>query len=245
MKIFRNIRHKLASENLPAGQAGKVSTYLRYAIGEIILVVIGILIALQINNWKQKSENLETEKFYLNSLLDNLNEDEKEIAIIIDSQDATKNIRKSLYDLLRPKEVDKSKIDSTFALFSGMNRTFFPNTAAFNSLKMSGNFGKIKNKALQLRLSNLYEIIYNRINYNGEFYDRRVENASDKLTNYYDWDKMRFTKWDIVTNGKLKNMVAFNQEFTNHYINLLNETLENIKHTKELIESEIIRINKK
>ena len=46
MRFFRNIRQKLASEN-------KVMAYLRYAIGEILLVVIGILIALQINNWNE------------------------------------------------------------------------------------------------------------------------------------------------------------------------------------------------
>jgi hypothetical protein len=40
-------------ENLPTGQAGKTSKYFKYAIGEIILVVIGILIALQINNWNE------------------------------------------------------------------------------------------------------------------------------------------------------------------------------------------------
>ena len=45
--IFKNIRKKLASEN-------KVMAYLRYAIGEILLVVIGILIALQVNNWNAK-----------------------------------------------------------------------------------------------------------------------------------------------------------------------------------------------
>ena len=46
-KIFHNTRKKLASENLPDRQAGKVMAYLRYAIGEIVLEVIGILIALQ------------------------------------------------------------------------------------------------------------------------------------------------------------------------------------------------------
>lgn len=40
----------MINENLPDGQAGRVSKYLLYAIGEIILVVIGILIALQVNN---------------------------------------------------------------------------------------------------------------------------------------------------------------------------------------------------
>lgn len=39
MKIFRNARQKLTSENLPAGQAGKVTAYLRYAVGEILIVV--------------------------------------------------------------------------------------------------------------------------------------------------------------------------------------------------------------
>ena len=52
IKFFRKIRQKLLSEN-------KFSKYLIYAIGEIALVVIGILIALQINNWKeQRRENI-------------------------------------------------------------------------------------------------------------------------------------------------------------------------------------------
>ena len=47
LRFFRNIRKELAAEN-------KVMAYLRYAIGEIILVVIGILIALQTNNWNER-----------------------------------------------------------------------------------------------------------------------------------------------------------------------------------------------
>ncbi|RED44227.1 DUF6090 family protein [Seonamhaeicola aphaedonensis] len=54
IKFFRKIRHNLLSE-------GKTGKYLKYAIGEIVLVVIGILIALQINNWNEerKANNLE------------------------------------------------------------------------------------------------------------------------------------------------------------------------------------------
>jgi hypothetical protein len=54
IKVFRHIRQNLLSE-------GKFGTYLKYAIGEIILVVIGILIALQINNWNEKFK-LKTEE---------------------------------------------------------------------------------------------------------------------------------------------------------------------------------------
>ena len=54
IKFFRKIRQKLLSE-------GKTGKYLKYAIGEIVLVVIGILIALQINNWNEnrKAEIIE------------------------------------------------------------------------------------------------------------------------------------------------------------------------------------------
>ena len=50
IKFFRKIRQKLLSEN-------KFSKYLIYAIGEIILVVIGILIALSINTWNENKKN--------------------------------------------------------------------------------------------------------------------------------------------------------------------------------------------
>jgi len=50
MKIFRNVRQNFAAENLPDRQAGKIMAYQLYAVGEIFLVVIGILNTLQINN---------------------------------------------------------------------------------------------------------------------------------------------------------------------------------------------------
>ena len=50
IKFFRNIRQNLLIEN-------KTGKYLKYAIGEIFLVVIGILIALQINNWNEDRKN--------------------------------------------------------------------------------------------------------------------------------------------------------------------------------------------
>ena len=64
MNFFRKTRNppageagKLADNNLPAGKAGKPLKYSRYAIGEILLVVIGILIALSINNWNHHRNN--------------------------------------------------------------------------------------------------------------------------------------------------------------------------------------------
>ncbi|WP_411895913.1 DUF6090 family protein [Winogradskyella sp. A2] len=65
IKFFRHIRKSLIQEN-------KMGKYFKYAIGEIILVVIGILIALQINNWNEDQKILKRENFYLDSLLDDM-----------------------------------------------------------------------------------------------------------------------------------------------------------------------------
>jgi hypothetical protein len=63
IKFFRKIRQNLLSE----GQTGK---YLKYAIGEIILVVIGILIALQLNDWNDSQKQLKLENEYYCRLLE-------------------------------------------------------------------------------------------------------------------------------------------------------------------------------
>ncbi|MFX0558589.1 DUF6090 family protein [Maribacter sp. CXY002] len=65
IKFFRKIRQKLLSEN-------KFSKYLVYAIGEIVLVVIGILIALQINDWNEHRKDKATEHTLLIAMHDDL-----------------------------------------------------------------------------------------------------------------------------------------------------------------------------
>ena len=72
IKFFRKIRQRLLSES-------KFSKYLLYAIGEIILVVIGILIALQINNWNENKKLQKEEAKLLNALKKEI---ESNIAII-------------------------------------------------------------------------------------------------------------------------------------------------------------------
>ncbi len=72
MKIFRKIRQKLLTEK-------KFSKYLIYAIGEIVLVVIGILIAVSINNWKQSIDLKKTEKNLYGDILQELRTDLSEI----------------------------------------------------------------------------------------------------------------------------------------------------------------------
>jgi hypothetical protein len=77
IKFFRHIRQRLVKEN-------KLSKYLLYAIGEIILVVIGILIALQLNNWKETNAERTLEKEYIVSLIEDIKKDTHNFNTVID-----------------------------------------------------------------------------------------------------------------------------------------------------------------
>ena len=67
INFFRKIRQRLLAEN-------KIGKYLAYAVGEIVLVVIGILIALAINSWNQDRLDVKKESKILNNLVTDLEE---------------------------------------------------------------------------------------------------------------------------------------------------------------------------
>nr|WP_262916383.1 DUF6090 family protein [Aestuariivivens sediminis] len=69
IKFFRKIRQNMIKEN-------RVSKYFLYAVGEIVLVVIGILIALQINNKKEEINNRIVEQSILNNLKEDFNKNQ-------------------------------------------------------------------------------------------------------------------------------------------------------------------------
>ena len=74
--FFRKIRKKMADDNRPL-------KYARYAIGEIVLVVVGILIALQINTWNEDRKNRIYEKEYLIRLIEDLDHDQNDLSSVI------------------------------------------------------------------------------------------------------------------------------------------------------------------
>lgn len=92
IKFFRHIRKNLLMEN-------KTSKYLKYAIGEIILVVIGILIALQINNWNEHRKTRLTEATKLNKLLEDLKLDSIAFDSNIKVLSEINNLHKQLYNI--------------------------------------------------------------------------------------------------------------------------------------------------
>src|SRR5210317_1472223 len=103
IKFFRKIRQQLAYDN-------NVSKYMRYAIGEIVLVVVGILIALQINNWNEERK----QKLNNNKFLRNLRY-EIELDTLVFAEKTTyynrinQNLRQTLEFLVKPTGINENE----------------------------------------------------------------------------------------------------------------------------------------
>ena len=143
IKFFRRIRQKLLSEN-------KFSKYLLYAIGEIVLVVLGILIALQINNWNEQRKNGLKEAV----LLEQINRDFRSNKIQLDSIKRYHIAAVEGCDaLLRimPFKEKPSTVDSIIKyspqIFS--IKTFNPSNGSVDALISSSTFDLIQNDSLR------------------------------------------------------------------------------------------------
>ena len=141
IKFFRKIRQRLLTEN-------KFSKYLIYAIGEIVLVVIGILIALQINTWnEQRKKNIEQQQL-LKSIKVELEADVKMLNAFLNQ---TRQRQQTLQEESEKLTSSSFKTDSLVNFIRKEIFIYFQNFQGFNnntytSAKSSGKIKIIKNK---------------------------------------------------------------------------------------------------
>jgi len=161
IQFFRKIRQNLLMEN----NTGK---YFKYAIGEIILVVIGILIAVNVNNWnndiiankqailykKQLKKDLQLDSTYINSYLGYINESEKKW------QSLKKRITDSQATLDTIIKIDKEEFNYFVRIFNGFNNN------TFNTIGTSGKWDVFTDEFVYDITSfyNFQEKSYNLIN---------------------------------------------------------------------------------
>jgi len=135
-------------------ETGKPGKYFKYAIGEVILVVIGILIALQINNWNENRINNKEEQTILKALKIEISENQ--IILRKDVKRHTNALRllNELSDYISPKpeKIDEKRLDSL--MFSlGWLPGYTPKEGVINSILASGKISLIKNNALNSKLA--------------------------------------------------------------------------------------------
>jgi hypothetical protein len=139
-------------------EQNKTGKYLKYAIGEIVLVVIGILIALQINTWNQQRLNVKKERNMLLEIKENLNEDLQSVADILDfNANKKKAIDSAYYYLYMMNENPRLGRQFSQLMPTITNYHFFQSTkVAFNNLTSSGNIDIFQSDDLRKKISTYY-----------------------------------------------------------------------------------------
>jgi hypothetical protein len=132
----------------------KTSKYFKYAIGEIILVVIGILIALQINNWNVNRIDAKEENTMLLALKKEISENQLLLENEVERHTKAFNLLIELTSYIspQPKEINDVKLDSLIFAAGWLPR-YSPNEGVINSLISSGKISLIKNDDLSSKIS--------------------------------------------------------------------------------------------
>ena len=170
LKFFRRIRQQLLTQN-------KLSKYLLYAIGEIILVVIGILIALNINIRNEASKLKYKELVLLTEIKQNLKQD---INLLNSNLIANKERIRSNEIVKFSLETKSTFNDSLKYHFGNIfgNFRFTENNSAWENLKSIG-LDLISNDSLRNSLSNLYSTKYGYI-----------EDVENRIDDKYQWEQL-------------------------------------------------------
>ena len=147
LRFFRQIRQRLLKEN-------RFSKYMLYALGEITLVVIGILIALQINTWNEKRKLRIEEIKLLGELRFDLVQTKEDIEI--DRSNFLRSIRSNELILTHMKE-SLPYHDSLNTHFGGLDffATFSVNRTTFDNIKQAG-YTLITDDSLRIAISSFY-----------------------------------------------------------------------------------------
>jgi len=218
-------------------EKNKTGKYLKYAIGEIILVVIGILIALSINNWNEERKNKLKEDVYLEGIKIDLENDLRYINFLLPFNKPRVQNYSRLDSLvqIQSNEIFEIEFSEIYEL-SNQIGTLYTRVGSYSSLISENSVGLISNKELLQNIKTIYEIHYVRVSLLGQELDdistkirweRRLD-FRQKLAGY------NFTDFDALFAdlGELdRNVHKFN--------NRLNDLSERINKCIEQIELEL------
>jgi len=148
MQFLRKIRQRLLAE-------GRASKYMLYAVGEILLVVIGIMIALQVDNWNEERKLKAMQQEVLADLRADLIESREELEKGLALNRHTVDQYRIIMDAVVRDEPSSAKIDSAARYLPNWHSPFFTSTT-YENIK-NNEINIIDNDQLRKQISNLYE----------------------------------------------------------------------------------------
>jgi len=221
----------------------KTGKYLKYAIGEIILVVIGILIALSINNWNNQRIERKLESSILQEIISNLDFDLEHIEEQIRWDERHGKHNQIIYEHLRDKTPITDSLKYSYAYLYGYGN-FLPMTVVFENLKSEG-VNIIKNEDLRREISKLYNYYYSEATTQlKETIVYAQERHYNEISEHLIIEKP-YTSAKPIDLIALQNDIQFQESlkfyaFTRRYSQgIFNKTKNNILRVKKAIEDEL------
>jgi len=148
IKFFRSIRRKLFSE-------GRISKYLVYAIGEIILVMIGILLALQVNSWHNGRLEIKKEQALLKNLEVDFNNNIENLNMVIENFEEAYNASVVLLNILKSNEqINNDEIDGLIDDIINKTMSYDLISGSINEIFNTGSLHLIGDPTLRKQISN-------------------------------------------------------------------------------------------
>jgi hypothetical protein len=187
IKFFRKIRQNLLMEN-------KTGKYLKYAIGEILLVIIGILIAVSINGWNEDRKLKKAEQSILKDLKQEMIINKKALEFAIEENEKSFQAALEMRELFEDRATFDKMSDTLFYLLIrklNWNVTYDPQNGILNSIISSGQINQLSNKELKYLLASLKELTIDAIENT-----RKIEAQRDDLM------KSAWTNAMIIEGGK-------------------------------------------
>lgn len=249
IQFFRKIRKKNADDNKPI-------KYMRYAVGEILLLVIGILIALQINNWNIERTQKGEETRILKLLLMDL---QSAVAKSLELIEKEENVLLNYEDILGQKKKlnaikNITSKDSLFysVLWSNIGKEA-PVINSYTDLKNSGKTGLISNEniriqftALENRINKLDETLRDRVTLQTTSIDNEIING----VNFVRLFSAAISKYNVIPGNEINyemllqnqtflNIIATKFDMTDAALRDRNLLLEEIRELISLIENEL------
>ena len=187
IKFFRRIRLDLMEKN-------KTGKYLKYAIGEILLVIIGILIAVSINGWNEDRKLKKAEQSILKDLKQEMIINLKALEFAIEENEKSFEAAIEMRALFKNRAAFDKMSDTLFYQSirkMNWNVTYDPQNGILNSIISSGQINQLSNKELKYLLASLKELTTDAIENT-----RKIEAQRDDLM------KSAWTNAMIIKGGK-------------------------------------------
>lgn len=144
LRFFRKLRQRVLQQN-------KVTHYLLYALGEIVLIVIGILIALAINNLNKTNQSKTREQFYLSGLQSEFARSKAKLQTLVDVNRLNYNQAKRI---AANTSLDEQTLSELLFQSLSYEIAYNPNNSLLNELIGSGGLQDISNPQLRMHLTN-------------------------------------------------------------------------------------------